>query len=65
MVDRGHLDSTGGQRGLGLEAIPFERRHRCEEMVLVPSVLLGQTGKVAVSKKTNTKEIHRFFSLSV
>lgn len=50
MVDRGHLDGTGGQRGLGLEPIPFKCRHRCEEMVLVPSVLLGQTGKLAVAK---------------
>lgn len=50
VVDRGHLDSTGGQRGLGLEPIPFKCRHRCEEMVLVPSVLLGQTGKLAVTK---------------
>lgn len=51
VVDRGHLESTGGQRGLGLEPIPFKGRHRCEEMVLVPSVLLGQTGKLAVAKK--------------
>lgn len=24
VVDRGHLDGTGGQGGLGLEAIPFK-----------------------------------------
>lgn len=59
MVDRGHLDRAGGQRGLGLEAIPFERRHRCEEMVLVPSVLLGQMRKVAVLKK---KKIHKRYT---
>lgn len=46
VVDRGHLDSTGGQGGLGLEPIPFKRRYRSEEVVLVPSVLVGQRGEL-------------------
>lgn len=42
LVDRRHLNSTGGQRGLGFKALPFKRRHWGEEVVLVPAVLLGR-----------------------
>lgn len=46
VVDRGYLTSTGGEGGLGLEPIPFECWHRSEKMVLVPSVLLGERGRL-------------------
>lgn len=43
MVEGGHLDTVGGQGGLRLEPVPLKGGYRCEEMVLGPSVLLGNT----------------------
>lgn len=42
VVDRRHLNGAGGEGGLGLEPVSLERRHRREEMVLIPSVLFGR-----------------------
>lgn len=39
VVDGRHLNSARGQHGLGFEALPFQRRHWGEEVVLVPAVL--------------------------
>lgn len=67
VVDRGHLDSTGGQGGLRLEPIPFKRRDRSKEMVLAPSVLLGREENCLLEGQTSTrqKDTNRFFSLNI
>lgn len=51
LVDGRHLNSTGGQRGLGFEPVPFKRRHWGEEVVLVPAVLSGPEKSGACSKR--------------
>lgn len=56
VVDRRHLNSARGQRGLGLEPVPFKRRHRGEEVVLVPAVLLGRRKAAMVQNGWNGSE---------
>lgn len=54
VVDRRHLNSAGGQRGLGFKPVPFKRGHWGEEVVLVPAVLLGQRKVLVVQNNWNS-----------
>ena len=44
VVDGGHLYGAGGEGGRRPEPIPLQGGHRGEEVVLVPAVLIKQTG---------------------